>query len=230
NHAMAQLMAGVFELHDRRRVELTAFSFGSHEPDRMTERLRGAFDRFLDVRSRSDREVAQVSRELEIDIAVDLMGYTQNSRPGVFAHRAAPLQVSYLGYAGTMGAPYIDYIVADRTVIPPRSRHYYSERTIYLPNSYFPNSYRINNNGPPAGFVFRCFNSTSKIIPGASASWMRILESVCGSVLCLLTDNATAARNLRLGAEIFGIDGGRLLFAPPVQLAQHLPRSIDAES
>jgi len=239
NHAMAQLMAGVFELHDRRRVELTAFSFGSHEPDRMTERLRGAFDRFLDVRSRSDREVAQVSRELEIDIAVDLMGYTQNSRPGVFAHRAAPLQVSYLGYAGTMGAPYIDYIVADRTVIPPRSRHYYSERTIYLPNSYFPNSYRINNNGPPAadaqpsrselglpaaGFVFCCFNSTYKIIPGAFESWMRILESVCGSVLWLLTDNATAARNLRLEAERFGIDGARLLFAPPVPLAQHLPR------
>jgi len=239
NHAMAQLMAGVFELHDRQRFELTAFSFGPHQPDDMTERLRGAFDRFLDVRGRSDDEVAQASRELGIDIAVDLMGFTQDSCPGIFAHRAAPLQVSYLGYAGTTGAPYIDYLVADRIVIPEQSRRFYSEKVLYLPNSYFPNSYEINQRKsastdpepsraqlglPGTGVVFCCFNSAYKIAPGTFESWMRILAAVPESVLWLLTDNPTAIRNLRREAERCGVGGRRLTFAEPLPLAQHLPR------
>jgi predicted O-linked N-acetylglucosamine transferase (SPINDLY family) len=244
NHAMAQLMAGVFELHDRQRFELTAFSFGPRQPDDMTERLRGAFDRFLDVGGRSDDEVAQESRELGIDIAVDLMGFTQDSRPGIFARRAAPLQVSYLGYAGTTGAPYMDYLVADRVVIPGQSRPFYSERVLYLPNSYFPNSYQINQRQrastdpapsraqlalPEAGVVFCCFNNAYKITPATFESWMRILAAVPESMLWLLTDNPTAIRNLRREAERCGIMGTRLTFAPPVPLAQHLPRHRAAD-
>jgi predicted O-linked N-acetylglucosamine transferase (SPINDLY family) len=210
----------------------------------MTERLRGAFDRFLDVRGRSDDEVAQASRELGIDIAVDLMGFTQDSRPGIFARRAAPLQVSYLGYAGTTGAPYIDYLVADRIVIPEQSRRFYSEKVLYLPNSYFPNSYEINRRKsasadpepsrarlglPETGVVFCCFNSAYKIAPGTFESWMRILAAVRHSVLWLLTDNPTAIRNLRREAERCGVSGTRLTFAPPVPLAQHLPRHRAAD-
>jgi predicted O-linked N-acetylglucosamine transferase (SPINDLY family) len=244
NHAMAQLMAGVFELHDRGRFELVAFSLGTHAPDPMTKRLRVAFDRFLDVSGRSDQEVAQISRELEIDIAVDLMGFTQGSRPGIFAQRAAPVQVSYLGYAGTTGAPYIDYLVADRTVIPQGARQYYSEKLIYLPNSYFPNSYRINERRQPpatgetspvqpglpeAGFVYCCFNNVYKLSPVTFEGWMRILRSVPHAVLWLLTDNPAAIRNLRAQAERCGVAGTRLTFAQPLPLAQHLARHRAAD-
>ena len=239
NHAMAQLMAGVFELHDRRRFELTAFSFGPDRDDEMTGRLRGSFHGFHDVRSRSDREVAEGSRELRIDIAVDLMGFTHHARPGIFAQRAAPLQVSYLGYAGTTGSPYIDYLVADRIVIPPQTRPCYAEQVIYLPNSYFPTSYLFNERQrlalqrdaaraplglPGTAFVFCCFNSLYKITPVTFASWMRILAAVPDSVLWLLSDSATAMRNLRFAAERCGVSGTRLIFAPPLPLAEHLPR------
>jgi predicted O-linked N-acetylglucosamine transferase (SPINDLY family) len=237
-------MAGLFELHDRRRFEIGAFSFGTHKRDRMTERLAKAFDRFVDVRARSDREVAQLSRDFEIDIAVDLKGFTQDSRPGIFAHRAAPVQVNFLGYPGTMGARYIDYIVADPTVIPRHTRHYYSEKVIYLPNSYYPNSYQINDRKDPpgdgvpsraqlglpaAGFIFCCFNSAYKIVPGTFRSWMRLLRTVSGSVLWLLSDSSTAATNLRTEAERLGVSGARLIFAPPLPLAQHLPRHRAAD-
>ena len=239
NHATAQLMAGLFELHDRQRFEIAAFSFGTHQRDQMTERLQQAFDRFVDVRARSDREVAQLSRDFEIDIAVDLKGFTQDSRPGIFAHRAAPIQVNFLGYPGTTGARCIDYIVADPTVIPRHTRHYYSENVIYLPNSYYPNSYQINDRKEPlgdglpsraqlglpqAGFIFCCFNSTYKIVPGTFRCWIRLLKAVAGSVLWLLSDNSTAAANLRTEAERLGVSGARVIFAPPLPLAQHLPR------
>ncbi|MCL2770461.1 MAG: hypothetical protein FWD42_10200, partial [Solirubrobacterales bacterium] len=161
------------------------------------------------------------------------------ARPGIFAHRAAPLQVSYLGYAGTTGAPYIDYLVADRTVIPPHTRHCYAEKVIYLPNSYFPTSYPFNERQRPAAqrepprpqlglpdtaFVFCCFNSVYKISASTFASWMRILTAVPDSVLWLLSANPTAIRNLRLQAEARGVSGTRLSFAAPLSLADHLPR------
>ncbi|HEY0767531.1 MAG TPA: tetratricopeptide repeat protein, partial [Steroidobacteraceae bacterium] len=239
NHATAQLMVGLFELHDRKRFEVSAFSFGPDRHDHMTERLRSVFDRFVDVRSKSDHEVAQISRDLEIDIAVDLKGFTQDSRPGIFAHRAAPLQVNYLGYPGTMAANYIDYIVADPTVIPRHTRHHYSEKVIYLPNSYYPTSYRVNDRErltpdaepsraqlglPQAGFIFCCFNSAYKIVPGTFKGWMRILKAVEGSVLWLLSDNQTAANNLRKEADKQGVSGTRVIIAAPLPLAQHLTR------
>ena len=136
NHATAYLMAELFERHDRERFEVVAFSYGPDKRDHMRERLSAAFDQFVDVRTKSDSDVARISRELEIDIAVDMKGFTQDARTGIFSYRAAPVQVNYLGYPGTTGAQYIDYIVADRTLIPQESRQHYAERVVYLPNSY----------------------------------------------------------------------------------------------
>ena len=244
NHAMAQLMLGIFELHDRQRFELSAFHFGRAGPDEMTEQVRTRFQGFHDVRGNSDSEVARASRELHIDIAVDLMGFTDQSRPAIFAHRAAPLQVSYLGYAGTTGAPYIDYLVADRTVIPQQSRGFYTEKVIYLPNSYFPTSYPFNERQrlaaqreasraplglPETAFVFCCFNSAYKLTPVTFTSWMRILSAVPDSVLWLLAANPTAMRNLRLQAQARGVSGTRLIFAPPLPLTDHLTRHRAAD-
>jgi protein O-GlcNAc transferase len=138
-HATAFLAAGLFERHDRSRFELTAFSFGFPKEDGMRRRLTAAFDRFVDVRSRSDQEVAQLSRELEIDIAVDLKGYTEGARMGIFAHRAAPVQAGYLGYPGTLAAQYVDYLIADETLVPPETCAHYTEKIVYLPGSYQAN-------------------------------------------------------------------------------------------
>ncbi len=244
NHATAQLMAGLFEFHDRRRFEISAFSFTPQRHDQMTQRLAKAFDRFIDVGTRSDQEVALLSRDLGIDVAVDLKGFTQDSRPGIFARRAAALQVSYLGCPGTNGARYIDYLIADPVVIPPHTRLHYSEKVIYLPHSYFPGSYRFNAEQQPAiggdpsraqlglpesGFVFCCFNSAYKILPPTFSAWMRILTAVEGSVLWLLADNPVTARNLRAQAQARGLSGERIIVAPPLPLAQHMSRHRAAD-
>ena len=136
---MAHLMAGLFELHDRKRFETFAFSFGPDVKSEVRSRLKAAFDRFIDVSDMSDRDVAMLMRELEIDIAVDRKGFTKNNRTGIFALRAAPIQVNYLAYPGTMGAEYIDYILADRIVMPEEQRPYYAEKVVYLPHSYQAN-------------------------------------------------------------------------------------------
>jgi predicted O-linked N-acetylglucosamine transferase (SPINDLY family) len=238
NHATAYLMAGLFECHDRGRFELVAFSFGPDQPDEMRARLSSAFDRFIDVRTRSDREIAELSRELEIDIAVDLKGYTQNHRSGIFAQRAAAIQVNYLGFPGTMGARHIDYILADATVIPMQSMHHYSEKVVHLPNSYYPTSYRalgplqtaakefsrVELGLPPTGFVFCCFNNHVKITPDTFGGWMRILEKTPGSILWLFEANETAIYNLRREAERHGMSGARLVFARRMPAADHLGR------
>ncbi|HEY0802789.1 MAG TPA: tetratricopeptide repeat protein [Steroidobacteraceae bacterium] len=239
NHATAQLMAELFELHDKRKFEIVAFSFGPETRDPMRQRLENAFDRFVDVRLSSDREVAQLSRDMGIDIAVDLKGFTQDSRPGIFAHRAAPIQVSYLGYPGTMGADFMDYVFADHTVIPPESRPHFSEHVIYLPHSYQVNDRhriiaeeiftRAQLGLPQQGFVFCCFNNMYKIAPGTFDSWMRILKRVDGSVLWLLTDNSIAADNLRKEAERRGVSASRLVFAESMPLSRHLARHRAAD-
>src|SRR5579862_4320051 len=215
-HATTHLMAGLFERHDRRRFELLAFSYGPDERDEMRERLAGAFDQFLDVRTKSDLEIARTSRELGIDIAVDLKGFTQDARIGIFSCRAAPIQVSYLGYPGTIGAPYIDYLIADQTLIPQESRPHYSEKIVYLPHSYQVNDRqrpivettfaRAELGLPSTGFVFCCFNNNYKIGPDTFDGWMRILREVEGSVLWLLEDNSTAAANLRREAQARDVD------------------------
>jgi protein O-GlcNAc transferase len=234
NHATLHLMAGLFEAHDRSGFECTAFSFGAPSQDGMRARLLSACEHFLDVRERSDRQIALLARELQLDIAVDLKGFTEGHRTGIFALRAAPLQLSYLGYPGTMGAPYIDYLIADRTLVPEHARGYYSEKIIYLPDSY-----QINDSQrpiaphhpsreqcalPPTGFVFCCFNNCYKITPPTFDCWMRLLSRVQGSVLWLLQDNALATHNLKREASGRGVDPERLIFAQRLPLPEHLAR------
>jgi protein O-GlcNAc transferase len=233
NHATSYLMAGLFEHHDRSRFEVTAFSFGPPSSDAMRRRLQAAFEHFVDVRDRSDQEIASLSRELEIDIAVDLKGLTGYARPGIFAARAAPLQVNYLGYPGTMAAPYIDYLVADRTLIPEEHRVHYSEKVVWLPHSYQANdslrkiSGRVPQRreaGLPEGFVFCCFNNSAKITPGVFDIWMRLLRKLPGSALWLIERDTTAAANLRREAAARGVSPERLVFAAQLDLPGHLAR------
>jgi predicted O-linked N-acetylglucosamine transferase (SPINDLY family) len=201
--------------------------------------LSAAFDQFVDVRAKSDKEVAQLSRELEIDIAVDLKGFTKHGRAGIFSHRAAPIQLNYLGYPGTMGASFIDYIIADPIVIPSDSRHRYVEKIAYLPDSYQVNDRRrpiaardfsrAEVGLPAEGFIFCCFNKAYKITPITFSCWMRILKQVEGSILWLLEETPSAAVNLRREAAARGVDPERLIFAPHIPAAEHLARHRAAD-
>jgi predicted O-linked N-acetylglucosamine transferase (SPINDLY family) len=239
NHATGHLIAELFELHNKNQFELIGFSFGPMANDEMRQRLKKSFDRFIDVSNKSDMEIAQLSRGLNIDIAVDLKGFTQDARTGIFANRVAPIQVNYLGYPGTMGAYYMDYIIADKTIIPVKSQSYYLEKVVYLPNSYQVNDRkrlisekqftRQELGLPENGFVFCCFNNNFKILPETFDGWMRILKSVNGSILWLLKDNPWAVENLKKEAQKQGIDGKRLVFAGRVPLSEHLARHRQAD-
>jgi predicted O-linked N-acetylglucosamine transferase (SPINDLY family) len=239
NHPTAYLMAGLFERHDRGKFELVAFSFGPDREDEMRRRVSAAFDQFIDVRDKADKDVALLSRNMAVDIAVDLKGFTQGHRAGIFSYGAAPIQVNYLGYPGTMGAKYIDYLIADRTLIPEDFRQHCSERIVYLPDSYQVNDrqraiadrvfLRDELGLPQQGFVFCCFNNNFKITPATFDGWMRILKQVDGSVLWLLEDNPTASRHLRKEAEARGVSAGRLVFAGRMPLADHLARHRAAD-
>jgi predicted O-linked N-acetylglucosamine transferase (SPINDLY family) len=239
DHPVAYLMAELFELHDRDNFEFVAFSFGPDQNDAMRRRISAAFERFVDVRSRSDRDVAILSRQLEIDIAIDLSGLTGNGRPGILWHRAAPVQVSYLGYPGTMGARFVDYLVSDRTLIPDGCRHHYSEKIVYLPNSYQANDSkrtiatkvftREALGLPASGFVFCCFNSSYKFTRDTFDGWMRILRQVSGSVIWLLESNPESTVNLRKEAIRRGVDAGRLVFGKRLPLTEHLARHRTAD-
>ncbi|MGH8693932.1 MAG: tetratricopeptide repeat protein, partial [Burkholderiales bacterium] len=192
-HASSFLLAGVFEHHDRNRFETIAISFGADDQSEMRTRVKGAFEHFIDVRNRSDLEVARLMREHEVDIAVDLMGYTQSARMGILALRPAPVQVNYLGYPGTLGSDYIDYILADRVVIPEDHLVHYAEKVVYLPDTFQANDpkrpiadytpSRAEAGLPDEGFVFCSFNNTYKINPRVFDVWMRLLDQVQGSVL-----------------------------------------------
>jgi protein O-GlcNAc transferase len=233
-HATAYLMAELLETHDRARFETTGVSFGPEIPSEMRSRLKGAFNRFIDVRRKSDREVSNLLQELEIDIAVDLNGYTSGGRTGIFALRTAPVQVNYLGYPGTMGADFIDYIVADRFVIPEEHQPYYTEKVVYLPDSYQVNDSkrriaertptRAETGLPDQGYVFCSFNNNYKLSPMVFDVWMRLLGKVEGSVLWLLASSAAAARNVKREAADRGIAPERLVFAPYAKLGDHLAR------
>jgi predicted O-linked N-acetylglucosamine transferase (SPINDLY family) len=234
DHATAYLIAELFELHDKSKFELIGFSFGPDKQDDMRNRLVAAFDQFIDVRQRSDLAVAELSRELAIDIAIDLKGYTQNSRAGIFALRAAPIQVSYLGYPGTMGADFIDYLLADKVLIPESHQTYYAEKIVYLPNSYQVNDgkrqiaerqlTRQEMGLPEDGVVFCCFTNSNKISRDSFVNWLTILASVEGSVLWLIEDNPLASEHLRQLALEHKIDPVRLVFAQRLPLAEHLAR------
>jgi predicted O-linked N-acetylglucosamine transferase (SPINDLY family) len=239
NHATGYLMAELFELHDKNQFELVGFSFGPIVGDEMRQRIEKSFDQFIEVGNQSDIEIAQLSRDLNIDIAVDLKGFTQDSRTGIFANRTAPIQVSYLGYPGTMGADYMDYIIADKTLIPQEAQQAYSEKIVYLPNSYQVNDRKrlisdrqFTRQGlglPENGFVFCCFNNNFKILPATFAGWMRILKAVEGSVLWLFQDNPWAVENLKQEALNHGVDPSRLVFAERMPLAEHLARHRQAD-
>jgi len=234
NHATSYLIAELFERHDRSRFEILGFSFGPLKLDEMNQRVSAAMDRFVDVRSMPDREVAELSRKLEVDIAVDLKGFTEDNRAGIFAERAAPIQVSYLGYPGTMGADYMDYLIADPTLIPEADRRYYSEKILYLPDSYQVNDSRraisakpcsrAGERLPESAFVFCCFNKAYKISPAVFDCWMRILGRVEGSVLWLMEDNPWAVENLHAEAARRGIAPQRLVFAKSLPVDEHLAR------
>jgi protein O-GlcNAc transferase len=234
DHATCCLMAELFESHDKERFELFAFSFGPDTKDEMRQRVSRAFDRFIDVRFMSDMDVARMARELGIDIAIDLKGYTQDGRPGIFSYRCAPVQVNYLGYPGTMGAQYMDYLIADKVLIPTESQTHYTEKIVYLPHSYQVNDTRraISDRTftkaelglPEVGFVFCCFNNNYKITPTTFDGWMRILKAVKSSILWLLEDNASATENLQREAQARGVQASRLIFAKRMPLSEHLAR------
>jgi len=192
-----------------------------------------AFDEVLDVRMLSDNEIAALARDKGLDVAVDLKGHTLNSRAGIFAARAAPIQINFLGYPGTMGAPFIDYIVADETVIPARFEDGYSEKVLRIPGCYQPNdrARAVNYVGTktdlgvaPDSFVFCSFNSIYKITPEIFSAWMLILSRVPSSVLWLLTDNEAAKKNLLREAAARGVEADRLVFARSMPSAEHLSR------
>jgi predicted O-linked N-acetylglucosamine transferase (SPINDLY family) len=234
NHATMYLMARLFELHDRSQFEIHAFSYGAKAQDEMRTRLVNAVDVFHDVAASDDREIAELANAEGIDIAVDLKGYTDGGRPGIFAYRAAPVQIGYLGYPGTMGADFIDYLLADPVTVPDSLRQNYSESIIHLPHSYQvnDNQRRISDETisrkdfglPEDGFIFCCFNANYKISPAEFDIWMRLLRQVDGSVLWLLRGSEIAANNLRREAERRGVDPQRLVFADPAPLAGHLAR------
>jgi protein O-GlcNAc transferase len=238
-HPVSFLMAGMFECHDKSRFEVTAISFGVDDNSEMRRRVQASFERFVDARTYSDDQIADLVRALEIDIVVDLMGFTTDSRTGIFARRPAPVQVNYLGYPGTMGARYIDYIIADRVVIPDNQRQFYSEKPVFLANSYLVSDARRPIAGkaftraelglPSTGFVYCCFNSNYKITPRVFDCWMRILRQVEGSVLWLFQDNAKAADNLRKEAQARGVNPERLIFANRMPAAEHLARHRSAD-
>lgn len=232
-HAVARLIARTIELHDRSRFEVRAYSFGPAADDEVRQRLMLAFDSFQDVANLGDADIAALARADGLDIAIDLTGYTTHARTSIFAHRAAPVQISYLGYPGTMGAPFIDYIVADRTLIPDDQRAHYSEHPIYLPHAYQAQDDQLELAEPPAraelglpedGFVFCAIHNSYKINAPLFDIWMRLLGRVERSVLWLLKANRWAEAHLRQQAAKRGIDPARLIFAESAPYADYVSR------
>ena len=238
-HATAQLMAELFEGHDRERFEVVAYSYGPDDHSPMRARLERAFDRFADIHARPHRGAAELIHADKIDILVDLKGYTHHARPAIPAYRPAPVQVSYLGYPATMGADFIDYIIVDAFVVPTSQQPFFSEKLVHLPGSYQVNdrkrevasarTSRMDHGLPSDALVLCSFNNSYKISPVFFDTWMRLLRSVPGSVLWLLEANELVKGNLRSEAEKRGVDCGRLIFAPVVPLAEHLGRHQHAD-
>jgi protein O-GlcNAc transferase len=234
DHAVARLITGVFEHHDRTRFETIGVSFGPDDQGALRARVKNAFEHFVDVRTELPAQIATVLREHEVDIAIDLMGYTEASRPAILSFRPAPLQVNYLGYPGTMGGDYINYIIADPTVIPREERPCFSEQVVYLPYCYLPSDNRraiapvpsrAQAGLPETGFVFCCFNNNFKFTPQIFDVWLRLLRACKGSVLWLSQANETAIANLRQCAEENNVAPEQLVFAPFVRRDEdHLAR------
>ncbi|MDB0003052.1 tetratricopeptide repeat protein [Alphaproteobacteria bacterium] len=235
NHATMYLASKIFENYNKEKFEVYVYSFGeSLQNDEVREKLKNSVDVFKDVINLGDKDIAMLARADQIDIAIDLKGYTKNSRTGIFAYRAAPIQINFLGYPGTMGAKFFDYIIADSTIIPESKQNFYSEKIIYMPHTYQPTSHssiisnkiftRSEMNLPNHSFVFCCFNNSYKISPDEFSIWMRILNKVENSVLWLISSNKWAKQNLRKEAENHGIASNRLIFAKQIPHSDHLAR------
>jgi predicted O-linked N-acetylglucosamine transferase (SPINDLY family) len=233
DHATANLMAELFERHDRARFEVWGLSFGPDDGSATRARLIKGFDLFVDVREKSDLEIARHLRANRVDIAIDLKGHTQNDRPGIFSHRPSPVQAAYLGYPGTCGAAFMDYVIADPIVAPLEQQAFFSEKIVHLPDCYQVNDSqraiakqtlpRQAAGLPDRGFVFCCFNNSWKITAPVFDVWMRLLGAVPGSVLWLM-DRQGAGDHLRAEAAARGIDPARLVFAGRMKLEDHLAR------
>lgn len=233
-HAIATLFMELFELHDRTKVSITAFSFGPDDGSDIRSRIINSFDHFADCRGLSDEAAARSIANHQIDILVDLNGFTTGGRTNIFARRPAPIQVNYLGYPGTMGTPYHDYIIGDQTVFESADAAHYSEKLVKLPFCYQPNDRKRQVSKrqfereefglPKDGFVYCCFNTHYKILPDMFSSWMRILQRADGSVLWLLVDNPTARENLHKECSIRGVDPRRVVFAGKMRQSEHLAR------
>ncbi len=233
-HPAGPLLAGVVAAHTSTKFETIAISFGPDSANDLRALLEQKFDRYIEIRNESDLEVATRLRQMEVDIAIDLMGFTQGGRPGIFAHRPAPVQVNYLGYPGTMGASTMDYLIADRIVVPSEDEPHVAEKVVTLPDTFFPGarapaiaaaSNRTQAGLPESAFVFCALNNVYKITPTMFAIWMRLLEATPGSVLWLTRTNETGARNLTREAQAHGVDPARLIFAPFIESREaHLAR------
>ena len=233
-HATAALVSEVFRLQDRSRFALYGYNIGRTDGSAMGHDMTSAMDHMVELAFLDDREAAARIAQDEIDILVDLKGFTTDSRPGILAYRPAAIQVNYLGYPGSMGTKHIDYIVADAVVAPFTMQPFFDEAIVHLPHSYQPNdrrrpgadpsARRADHGLPPTGFVFCCFNANYKLTPLVFGIWMRLLNAVPGSVLWLLKGNDLADLNLRAAAEASGIAGERIVFAPRAGYEYHLAR------
>jgi len=239
-HPVGHLMAGIFEHHDKSRFETIAISLGSNDDSRLRKRMENAFEHFVDAKLMTAQEIAQCMRDMEVDIAIDLGGYTSDSRTEIFAHRPVPVQANFLGYPGTLGLDYIDYIIADQHVIPPQHQQFYDEKVAYLPYSYLPTDASISIADetpsradcglPEEGIVFCSFNHDYKIAPHVFDVWMRVLNAVPGSVLWLMSRNDNSQKNLRDHAQARGVNPDRLVFAKRVpRVEDHLARYRQAD-
>jgi len=233
DHVIGRVIAGLFEHHDRTRFELYAFSTLTDQSALRT-RIKSAFDHFVEINPKNDRESAQCIRDKEIDILIDLAGHTRHSGLNAMSFKPSPVQVTWLGFPGSTGAPFMDYIIADPTVIPEEHESFYLEKIVRLPYTYQPNDggLKVAESPsqeavglPPSSFVFCCFNNTFKITPEVFDIWMRLLDQIEGSVLWLFEANATAKANLQKEATARGISPERLLFAPPADYATYLART-----
>ena len=237
-HPVSYLTAELYETHDRSQFEVHAFSYGPNTEDKMNLRIKAGVDQFHDVREMSHKEIATLSRSLEIDIAIDLSGATHSSKTEVFAMLAAPIQTSYIGWLGTMGADYYDYLIAAEGMIPKKNQKYFSEKIVYLP------SYQVNDSKetppraifskrdlglPEDSFVFCCFNNTFKITPVVFDSWARILKEVNQSVMMIYVSNKLAQKNLISEIKLRDIDPKRLIFGERLSRSEYLDRYRSAD-
>jgi predicted O-linked N-acetylglucosamine transferase (SPINDLY family) len=238
-HPVARLIVELIEAHDRDIFEVYGFSFGVNTADSTRRRLEKAFDKFFDVEKLHENDIVRLSRELEIDIAIDLAGHTQKSRPGIFFQRAAPVQIGYLGFPGTWGSRAMDYFIGDKVAITEENRKFFSEKIIFLPHSFQANpsfravaqtkKSRADYGLPNRAFVYCCFNNSWKISPKIFGDWVEIIERVPGSVLWLYAENPFAAQNLVQHATESGISPGRLVVADRVPLEEYLARFEHAD-